>query len=355
MITVRSLSLRISFLTLDSPKHFALKLPLHPKHLLATLVLTHLGTNIVHAQADPLISHFHEIIPALNPAASGLTDVANLIALHRTQWAGLAGHPATQVLAGDMPLYVAGSGMGLSLINDKAGAQRVTDVKLAYSYQRKLKQGILAGGLSVGVIQHTLDGTILRAPEGEYPENSINHNDRRIPSTKVSSVVPDFGLGIYLAFPKWWSGVSVNHLLEPESVLDVATADNTTITFSRQLRLNAGTSLQVAPEVVLSPSLLVRSDLVIHQMELQAAFTYRNNIGAGVALRGYNKASMDAIIGMVSMQFTPKLRAGYSYDVNISALSRVNSGSHELFLNYRIPMLPPSKGKIINNPRFISF
>lgn len=308
----------------------------------------------VRAQ-DPHVSMFNEVSPFVNPASVGLQPALNLTALYRSQWVGLNGHPVTQLIVADMPVYGWSSGVGMVLTNDIAGAQRVTTLRLAYGYQRVIKPStVFSIGLSGGVMQHALDGTKLRAPEGTYSTDQVNHNDPRIPSTRVAAFAPDFGLGMLVRAKSWWAGVSASHLLAPTTVLEVAGLGLTEITFNRSLLVHGGVEFPIGTDLTISPSVLAKSDLVIHQAELQSRVTYRDNIWAGVAFRGFSSASVDALIGMVGMQITSGLRAGYAYDLSLSDLNRVNHGTHEIFVNYRISVEPPSRGKIINNPRHIA-
>jgi type IX secretion system PorP/SprF family membrane protein len=262
------------------------------------------------------------------------------------------------VLSADLPVFPLKGGVGLTLSNDVSGAQRVTNLKLAVARQAKISaNGMLSVGISAGAIQHALDGTKLRAPEGDYPDDnsSINHNDPKIPSALVSDVVPDFGLGAVLRFPRFWAGVGVTHLLEPASSLNVSGVGITEITFSRHYFIQGGMDFSLGEDFRATPAWMLKSDLVVYQLELQSRFIYRNNIWAGLAFRGFSSASMDALIGMVGLNISSALGAGYAYDLNISKFNRVNSGSHELIITYLIPIEPPSRGKIINNPRYIAY
>lgn len=304
---------------------------------------------------DPQITHFHEVKASYNPAAVGQYQGVDMIALYRTQWVGITGHPVTQIISADVPVYPWSSGFGLVITSNIAGAERVSTLHLAFAYHKKIGSGtIVSLGLAGGGLQQSLDGTKLRAPEGDYSAGDINHNDKKIPSTKVSDIVADFGMGLKVTASRWWAGLGATHLLEPATTLQVVNLGTTEISFSRTFFLQAGTVFQINPDWAIAPAIQAKSDLVVHQAELQGRMIFRDNMWAGLAFRGFSSSTVDALIGMVGMQVTSGLRAGYSYDLGLSTLNRVHSGSHEFFLNYRIPIEPPSKGKIINNPRFIS-
>jgi hypothetical protein len=62
---------------------------------------------------------------------------------------------------------------------------------------------------------------------------------------------------------------------------------------------------------------------------------------------GLSWRSFDSFDGLLQFQATDNLLIGYSYDfLTTSDLKRVNSGSHEIMLNYRFNL---GKGKLRPN------
>jgi hypothetical protein len=62
----------------------------------------------------------------------------------------------------------------------------------------------------------------------------------------------------------------------------------------------------------------------------------------------------DAIGTMIGYQFSPALKAGYSYDIALSDLSGRAAGSHEVFLQYCFKIeIPPRQKGSYKNPRFL--
>jgi len=62
---------------------------------------------------------------------------------------------------------------------------------------------------------------------------------------------------------------------------------------------------------------------------------------------------LDAVALMAGFKLNEKLSVGYAYDIGLSALNSVSSGSHELLLNYNLGA-PIGKGRppaVIYNPR----
>ena len=55
-------------------------------------------------------------------------------------------------------------------------------------------------------------------------------------------------------------------------------------------------------------------------------------LGLGISYR-----HADAVVGMLEIQISPKLRLGYSYDYTISDFRAYNKGTHEVMLRWEIP------------------
>ena len=80
---------------------------------------------------------------------------------------------------------------------------------------------------------------------------------------------------------------------------------------------------------------------------------YNENIFVGGSLRGYHGNSIDAVALMGGFKLSEKISIGYAYDLGLSRLKTVNSGAHEILLNYNLGA-PIGQGKppsIIYNPR----
>ena len=307
------------------------------------------------AQQDAQFSQYFFNKFILNPAVAGTDEALNVTAFYRNQWTGLDGHPVTQSVSAEFPLYYINSGVGVYFLNEGLGQERNTTFKVAYSYITDLANGKISFGAGAGVIQKSVDGSKLTAPEGEYNDNSNPvHNDPFLPDIKVSTIVPDFTVGVYFNSRKLNVGISANHILEPTATLDYENFSSD-FKFRRHLLGHIEHEIRLNDRMVLQPSALVKSDLTNTQVDFSSILFYNNNLWGGLSFRGYNKESFDAVIGMVGLRVAKNLMFGYSYDFNISALRQVNSGSHEIFINYRLGLEPLSQGKIINNPRYLFY
>ena len=281
----------------------------------------------------------------------------SITGVYRKQWVDLPGSPETQNLTAHMPVYILGGGIGITIENDLIGAERTSSAQLSYNYWMPLnKTSLLSFGLGGGIVQKTLDGAVLRAPEGEYDptEPIIEHNDGQLPISSVNTLVPTLSAGIYLQTPKMEVGISANNLLESTAMLDFQ--DNSTdIQLKRNYFFIFTYSFDIGSTLSLHPSLFAKSDLNEHQVEFSAILRYNDNIFGGASFRGYNSNSIDAVVFIAGFKLNEKMSFAYAYDLTMSELSNVSRGSHEIILNYNLnkPIgagVPPN---IIYNPRFL--
>lgn len=323
--------------------------------LLRTLFLLCCLPLALSAQQDMQYTHFAFDKQLYNPAFTGIQPYINLNGLYRNQWTGLEGSPESQFLSGSMPLYVSNSGVGFFFRNDELGAEQNLEFKVNYAYHLALGDNKLSIGIQLGVIQKSLDGSRLRAPQGIYQDfDPVNHNDPLIPVGKEGALAPDAGIGIAYTGERLYAGLSATHLLPgqfsyelPSATLKIATVPH--------VYFAGGYDFELTRDWTLSPALLLKSDFVKLQTDVSLVASYDDFLWGGMGLRGYNSNSLDALAGLLGVRPAANLRIGYSYDYPLSALANVHSGSHEVLVNYTIPWEKPRAGKIINNPRFLSF
>ena len=243
------------------------------------------------------------------------------------------------------------SGAGIGVEYDVLGAYSNLAIRGSYSYIFDWKE---AGRLSVGVagrfLQNELDGSRLLTPDGNY-ENGVNHNDPNVPIARELGNSFTFDAGLYYQHDLFEVGIAATHLHQPslDSISDILVLGN------RSYLLMATTSIPINSSFELRPSLLVQTDFIKFQPELAVLLDWKDNVFGGVAFRGYDQTTVDAVIFTVGLKFMEHFTVAYAYDLSIGSLQTYNSGSHEVVLNYnlnkKIGKELPSK--IIYNPRFL--
>jgi type IX secretion system PorP/SprF family membrane protein len=283
-----------------------------------------------------------------NPAFAGSADAVQFNALYRTQYVGLATKAtSTEYLGFNMPLYAISSGIGLTATNDMIGYLRTTTVNLNYDYRKKFSFGSLGVGVNVGFTQADLQGNMLRTPTGTYTGGSVIQNDPDVPATNVNGIAPDFGAGIYLNNDRYFAGVAVDH------IYSVVSMKNVSINYARNLLIMGGYDFQAGKHFSIMPSVLIKTDITEVQTDLSLTMKIYNNILTGIALRGYDARSLDAVVLYAGVQIKA-FRLVYSYDINTSYLNGFNTGSHEISVAYDLRLLKKVKtGYFYHNSRFL--
>ncbi|HFA51151.1 MAG TPA: type IX secretion system membrane protein PorP/SprF [Bacteroidetes bacterium] len=317
-----------------------------------TSILFYLAiASVCFAQQAPQYSLYMWNKHVFNPAYAGMENSLSITGVYRSQWLNLPGSPETQTVNAHMPLYIAGGGVGISFENESIGSWKQSAATLSYNYQMLMgKSGVLSIGLSAGLIQRELDGAKIRTPEGEIIEGEyISHNDPLLPFLGVErGLAPTVGLGAFYQGEKLEVGLSAINLLENEVSLSKVTFKP-----ERTYYLYLGYKLSLGRKLEILPSALLKSDVYQTQMDFSAIVRYNENISIGASFRGYDSNSQDAVAILAGIKLSEKINLGYAYDLTLSGLSNVSTGTHEILLNYNLGK-PVGKGKppiIIYNPR----
>ena len=109
---------------------------------LLSLLLVFVGS--VHAQQDPLLTHFIFNKMSFNPGSTGIEDGFSATAIYRNQWGGIPGAPNTSILnlEGNINRFFPG-GVGINFYHDAIGYSRQNNVLLNYSYPLEIGSHIL--------------------------------------------------------------------------------------------------------------------------------------------------------------------------------------------------------------------
>jgi type IX secretion system PorP/SprF family membrane protein len=286
-----------------------------------------------------------------NPAYAGLEPSLEMTATMRSQWVGIPGQPRTQQVNAHMPLYIFSSGVGIKVENQTIGAEQGTKGLLAYDYHLYLGKGILSGGVAAGVVSRSLDGSKLLTPEGSYNEpGNFTHNDDILPTTNISLTIPTINFGVYYQSEKLEGGFSIQNINEGRG-----SQDGVSLRLIRHYYMSVATHFEINSALSLHPSLSVRTDTKELQTYLSLLAHYNDNIFGGVSFRGYSSNTFDALALIGGFTVNDKLSIAYAYDISLSKLKNINSGSHEIQITYSLEQLI-GKGKlpkIIYNPRFL--
>jgi type IX secretion system PorP/SprF family membrane protein len=272
---------------------------------------------------------------SINPAYAGSRDVFSAVALHRSQWLGFNGAPASQTFSAHTPISDDKMGLGFNIVNDQIGITQETDINAVYSYALEMSRYTkLSFGINAGVNLMNIDFTDLNIFDPTDPEFNNNIENK---------ISPQLGLGAFLYNDKYFVGLSVPSLLRNDRFSDNSISD-ATVRDRLHYYLTAGVVFDLTPSLKFKPSVLFRhvsgSPLLA---ELSSNFLINDKFNLGVAYR-----LNSAFSGIVGFQASDSILLGIAYDRDISTFSSYNDGSLEFFGRFELF----KKYKRMYTPRF---
>jgi type IX secretion system PorP/SprF family membrane protein len=278
------------------------------------------------AQQLPEFSQYIYNDYLLNPAIAGTKDYAPVTLSARMQWVGFNNAPTMQIgsIHGALTKNV---GLGLTVTNMTTGPISNTSMQLAYSYRIKLNENTkLSFGVAPMLIQQSLQKDKLTLD---------NQNDNTFNRISGKTMIADANAGVYLYGKKYFVSLSVPQLLENKVRLGDALF---TEKLKRTYVLYGGYDFAVKEKFVLTPSILVKAIQggAPIQVDINFKATYNKLVWLGLSFRGSSSQSPSEVavasLGVMKYNFV----FGYSYDYSLSKISTYSSGSHEVFLTYKI-------------------
>ncbi len=296
------------------------------KRTVFTLLITMLSLG-AFAQQDALFSQymFNKLI--INPAYAGSRDGLSMTLVGRRQWVGIEGAPQTLTFSIQSPLKNDNIGLGFYFYTDILGPYQSSGAIGTFSYRLKLGRGHLAFGLQGGVKYTTFDINKITVPD---------ESDALLTNGYSKKFVPDANFGIYYNTNRFYVGFSSKHLFEAEyGYIENASDESVYGTLIRHFYAMAGVAIPLSESLVLRPSTLVKfTPNAPVQVDLNASLLIKNTLWLGVSYR-----TKKAVVLLAEVVIGEKLRIGYSYDIYMNEIQQYNSGSHEIMLEYNIPII----------------
>lgn len=302
------------------------------------------------SQQDPQFSQYMFTHAYMNPAYVGINNQTEILGLYRSQWTGiksssdgLSGVPYTQMVSASTKIRAINSGVGLYVANDIIASLTNTYIKGSYAYHFDLTENTkLSLGVNAGIYRSEVDVQKL---------NPNDPNDPRIAFVAMNPTTTfDLGAGLWLQNKNFYSGLSFNHLNQP-NLFKQASYNNSKL--YRHYYFTAGYNARLNENWVLTPSILAKGDLKKFsnlQFDLTALLIYDNyKFWGGVSYR-----HLDAVVALIGIGFLKNnaLRIGYAFDLTIIGNAAKSGTSHEIMASYFIPVKELIPRPIIRTPRF---
>ena len=157
------------------------------------------------AQQDALYSQYMFNQFTINPAYAGTRNSFSSVLLFRNQWSGLSGAPNTLNFSVHAPFSGKKMALGLNFIADEIGPSKNSSIMGTYAYHLQTSKGKLSFGLRGGFYSSSLNTSQL---------NFFNSSDVHNTGEVYQTITPNFDFGVYYFSPKFYSGLSVNHMFD---------------------------------------------------------------------------------------------------------------------------------------------
>lgn len=276
-----------------------------------------------HGQQKAMFTQYMFNGLAVNPAYSSIDEALNVTALTRHQWVGFKGAPNTQTLAAHTPIKESNTSMGVMVMRDQIG-EVINENSVFLSVAQRIQVGEesylslgIDAGISKYIANYSATGSASAATDNTFADESTLRGN--------------FGFGVMFFSDKFYAGFSSPHFYYRG--LDNLQAASRTA-FRPHYLLQGGYLMNLGENFKLKPNALVKyvngSPL---QVDLNANLLIKETVWLGASWR-----SFDSIDFIAEVQLTPQLQLGYAYDFTTSPLGAVQNGSHEIMLNYRIPV-----------------
>lgn len=291
----------------------------------------------------------------LNPALTGIENYTDIKLSHRHQWAGIDGSPVTTYLTVHTPIgkkdykttatsfsmpgenprgeryweeYTAAEphhGIGLQVINDKAGPLNQFTANVTYAYHLGISpRTSIAAGFGAGFTKLGLQTDKLQFATAVDPAVYS--------SGTINKWKPDLSAGVYLYSADYFVGLSAQQIIPQKIDFVDNTVKETGGRLVPHVFATAGYRFLVGEDFNFIPSVLVKYiDPLPVQADFNAKLQYLDFLWLGASYRlKYGYAAM------VGVNLSNTVHVGYSYDYSTTTLNNYSHGTHELLIGFTI-------------------
>jgi type IX secretion system PorP/SprF family membrane protein len=310
-------------------------------------------SNSAHAQ-DPEFTQYFANPLYLNPAFAGSARCPRLTMSYRNQWPAMSGSFVTTAAAYDQHVETLSGGLGFIVMNDQAGRGTLSTTTASgiYSYQQAITRKLsIKAAMQVTYMQKALDWGRLTFGDMIDPRRGFIYETQDIPRGGMVQTV-DFSSGILGFTDKYYFGMAVHHLNEPNESLVVGTSR-----LPMKYTVHAGAVLPLQRSVTgiestISPNVFYRRQGEFQQLNL-GLYVNKGPLVGGIWYRGIMFTDYrDAFIVTLGIK-SDVVQFGYSYDLTVSELTPATGGAHEISMTIQFDCRGKrSKFRTINCPSF---
>jgi len=309
-------------------------------------------------QAKPYYTQYILNNYILNPAITGIENYTDVKLSYRNQWAGITGAPVTTYLSIHGPLgkkdlrtnatsfQVPGEnpagpkawdeyavsrphhGIGLNVINDKAGYINRWSIAASYAYHIPLTaKTSIAAGLNAGITSVNLD-------RDKIVWGNLDPNDPAIgiSNGEIKKIKPEIGAGLWIYSARYFIGVSVLNIIPGKAKF--VTNDKYGTSYTPNYFGTAGYKFAMTNQITVLPSVMVQYwQPQLTSLHANLKIQYEDFLWIGGSYRfadligGYS--------GMIGLNISNTFNISYAYEnATTSRLQTYTKGTHEVMLGF---------------------
>ena len=311
---------------------------------------------IVTSQIDAMLTQHWAMPTLLNPGATGEIDFIRVRGAARLQSLGKYHAPKNFLLTADSPFKLGGKRIGAGVVvnNENYDLYRNLLIAAQGSYKLQFKTSRLSIGVQIGYFHSKFRGSEFiidnsgkheeEDPDNKDPESDNSETDsddsynENMPTQDVAGGGVDLGVGIRYEHPKFYVGLSGQHLTNSKIKLTTAGESSTDSRYIESklpvtLYFDAGGNIPIKNSLfTLQPSLILGTDFKDISGVAEMRATYNNLVTFGVDYR-YNRA-VGVLAGIIIKNFF----LGYNWEYDYTAQGKGTTGNHEIVLGYQFKL-----------------
>lgn len=272
------------------------------------------------AQSNIRFNNYWAKTYTINPASINDQYLIELNMAARKQWVGFNGAPTTLFASATTFIDKLNTQFGLRATQDQIGYTSTTDLDFTYAYQMEFYWGWKVN-MGFALSYQSLGYDITKV-------TFASAYDPIIYSRLVQDQNFNSDLGVEIVSPHWKFGLASENVFSLFLPINQLFTNTNFLYGMYRQRMNQNISLGCGITGIQYSN--------IYQAELNLTSYFRpvnetNGFEIGLFYRTWNE--MGALFGV---DISDNFKLSYSYDFNLSGISRSSTGSHEILLTYKI-------------------
>lgn len=284
---------------------------------------------------DPEFTQFYAIPIYTNPAFAGTGTCdggGRAVINYRNQWPSLPGTFVTTAASFDQHFDKIGGGIGLMIVDDRAGEGLLTSTSVSaiYSYQwRVTNKFAMRFGIQGSYGQRSIDWARLRFEDQIDPTAGFVNPTQEPYGTDVKSFA-NFGAGMLAYTNSFYAGFAAHNIIEPNQSFYGSKEAIIPMRFTGHGGVVIPLDGRRIPESTISPNVLFMMQNKFTQMNI-GFYINKGPLVTGLWFRQTfgEYGNSDALMALVGFR-KDKFKFGYSYDLTVSGAKSAAPGSHEV-------------------------